>query len=145
VDSAWYMNDNAVPPRARRILVADSERSLRAMLVALLESDGYEVIEAADGFELLQSLEASLAPEAEAWPYDLVICDAQLPGKTGLHVFALLGGNPDVPPVVFTTTRGDEATLHEARRLVALAVLEKPVNIDELLSLVHRYVVRGTA
>jgi two-component system, chemotaxis family, chemotaxis protein CheY len=135
-------NDNPLTG-ARRILVAESDRALRMTLVGLLEADGYEVSEAADGFELLQLLEASLDPSAESMSFDLVITDAYLPGKTGLHVFAMLGSNATVPPVVFTTSKGNEVGLRETKLSAGLVLLRKPIDIDELLALVHQYVTSG--
>lgn len=128
-----------------RILVADSDRAFRITIAAVLRANGYEVVDLANGFELLHVLQGAREEEAGVGGFDLVLCDARLSGKTGLYVFSLLGNAPAVPPVVFTTTTRDETVLDEAHRLGALSVLEKPVDIDELLALIRGLVARGDA
>jgi len=104
----------------------------------MLRVEGYDVIDLASGFDLLQALQTSM--EEQSAKVDLVICDAHLSGKTGLNVFSMLGNATGVPPVVFTTSGSDMTVFDEAHRLGAVAVLEKPVDIDELLGTVHRVV-----
>ena len=128
-----------------RILVADSDRAFRTTIAAVLRANGYDVIDLANGFELLHVLQEEKEGHAGSSGFDLAICDARLSGKTGLHVFSLLGNSPAIPPVVFTTTTQDETVLDEAHRLGALSVLEKPVDIDALLTLIGGLVARGCA
>ena len=61
----------------RRILIADDDDKFRKMLRKMLEFDGYEVGEAADGNE-------AVARYAEQ-PFDLVITDLIMPGKAGIE------------------------------------------------------------
>jgi DNA-binding response OmpR family regulator len=127
----------------RRILVADGDRAFRTTITAVLRANGYDVLDVANGFELLHVLQGGELDEG-SHRFDLVICDARLSGKTGLYVFSLLG-NASVPPVVFTTTTRDEILLHEAHRLGALMVMEKPVNVHELLTFIDGLEDRGSA
>jgi CheY-like chemotaxis protein len=125
--------------RKPRILVAETDKAFRATIAAMLRVEGYEVIDLASGFELLQTLQASME-ERQVEKVDLVICDAHLSGKTGLNVFSMLGNAAGIPPVVFTTSGRDMTVFDEANRLGAIAVMEKPVDIDELLGAVQRIV-----
>ena len=51
---------------------------------------------------------------------------------TGLEVLARLCAAPGGPPVILVTAFGDRATHAEAARLGAVAVLDKPFELDEL-------------
>ncbi|MDQ3467661.1 MAG: response regulator, partial [Chloroflexota bacterium] len=62
----------------QRILVADDDSSVRAILKELLESEGYTVDEAGDGAQVL----SALGNENGKTP-DLVLMDVRMPDKTG--------------------------------------------------------------
>ena len=108
-------------------------------MVALLRSDGHEVVAVANGFELLDTLEISLDPNLGSDKFDLVISDVRMPGMTGLRVFTQVGYGPNIPPVVFITAFGDEELHEQAHHAGALAVLDKPFDIDELRAFVNNF------
>ncbi|MCR4759906.1 MAG: response regulator [Oscillospiraceae bacterium] len=58
------------------IYIADDEQSIRELLQAFLESDGYEVTAFPTGDALLAAFQQK--------PADLVILDIMMPGKDGL-------------------------------------------------------------
>ena len=64
--------------RGRRVLVVDDDDDIRHALWALLEQQGWEVDEAADG-------EAALTHLADRSP-DLVVLDFRMPGLSGMEV-----------------------------------------------------------
>src|SRR5450432_2250422 len=71
------------PDRARtpnKILVADDDDGVRAGLVANLELDGYQVVEARDGAEAIVLLDQQ--------QFDLIISDVVMPLATGVDVLA---------------------------------------------------------
>jgi len=115
------------------------------MMVSLLRADGHEVVAVANGFDLLDTLETSLDPHPGLERFDLVITDVRMPGMTGLRVFSQVGYGPNIPPVVFITAFGDEALHEEAHHAGALAVLDKPLDIDELRVFVNNYLARKGA
>jgi len=114
-----------------RVLLADDDRDTREAVAEALRSDGYEVIEANNGWELLQYLAAS--EDSAPMPVNLVISDVRMPGKSGLEVIAgfrwATGGST---PFIVITGFGDSQTHAEARRLGAAAVLSKPFELDQL-------------
>ena len=128
---------SAVP--RRRLLVAEDDQALREMIISLLKVDGYEVIGVADGFDLLEAVETSLRPDLGAQQLDLVISDVRMPGMTGLRAFGQLGYGPTIPPVIFITAFGSDDVHREAIQLGAVAVLDKPVDLDELRGLVKSF------
>ena len=116
-----------------RVLVADDDPDTREALAQALRCDGYEVIEAQNGWELLQHL---AAPNLEPAGVDLVISDVRMPGKNGLDILAGLRWANGATPFILITGFGDSQMHAEARRLGAAAVLAKPFEIDQLRTVV---------
>jgi len=114
------------PAPAARILVVDDEAGVRGFLRAVLEQDGYNVIEAADGKQALQMVRAGQV--------DLVITDLVMPEQEGLEIIRAL--RRDVPGVGIIAISGAFAgqLLKVAQLLGADAVLSKPVSSELLLA-----------
>lgn len=64
-------------PHGKTIVLADDNRSLRAYTSILLEQQGFEVIQANNGLEVIEKLKHS--------PVDLVIMDIEMPSLNGLE------------------------------------------------------------
>ena len=120
------------------MLLAEDDVALRETLAMALRADGHEVVAVEDGFDLLGVLESSLDRELGTDKFDLVISDIRMPGMSGLQVFAQMQHQPRVPPVVFMTAFGDEDVHKEAIRIGAVAVLNKPFDLDELRGFVGK-------
>ncbi len=63
----------------KKALVVDDEMDAREFVKAILEPDGWEVVEAEDGASALEKVRAEKP--------DLMVLDVQMPGKTGFDVF----------------------------------------------------------
>jgi CheY-like chemotaxis protein len=128
--------------RHAHILVAEDDPDLRRLLAKRFDREGYSVLEAEDGFELMDSLSAS----EEATPtglnprIDLVVSDVRMPGRSALEVLRLIRQPTDreALPVVLITAFCDPALRAEALALGASCVLDKPVDLDELCREVKR-------
>jgi DNA-binding NarL/FixJ family response regulator len=82
----------------RTVLIVDDHPSFRATARALLEAEGFSVIdEAADGAE-------ALAKTKELRP-DLVLLDVQLPDIDGFEVARRLRENGSAPAIVLVSSR----------------------------------------
>ena len=112
------------------IFLAEDDDDMRALITAALVSDGYEVIEAKDGAELLDLL-ASATTSPMKRP-DLIVSDVIMPGYSGLGVLAALHRSSWRVPVILITARRDDAVALDALRLGASAVVRKPFDIDDL-------------
>jgi len=115
------------------VLVIEGATILRHLFRCVLEPEGYEVREAADG-------EAGVEAYRQA-PADVVLCDVFLPRLGGLGVIQeLLRLDPAVKVVALSGgglwPAGDD--LENARRLGAVAALAKPFGIDALLAALRR-------
>ncbi|HEY3357606.1 MAG TPA: response regulator [Polyangia bacterium] len=115
----------------RRVLIAEDNGDLRQMLGAMLQRDGYEVIEVEDGDQLIEYLGLALANDG-AEPPDVIISDIRMPGFSGLDMLAGLRRAEVETPVILITGFGDDETHTEARRLGAAAVFNKPFELDDL-------------
>jgi CheY-like chemotaxis protein len=118
-------------PRALRILLAEDDDAMRVMIQQVLTRAGHEVVALEDGFELADYLE--LVREGRGGePPDLILSDVRMPGRTGLEVLAQVRQGGMTCPVLLLSAFADEPTRAEARRLGAKALLDKPVDMDEL-------------
>ena len=96
------------------LLVIDDNASIRELLRFVLEEEGYEVIESADGAEGLQRYQAE--------PTDLVITDLTMPGMDGLELLEAL--QRVVPTPALMAISGDRDALTQARKLTPVYVCE---------------------
>ena len=123
----------------RHILAIDDSAAMRQILSATLTTAGYQVTLAADGEEGLEN--------ALAMPYDLVLTDQHMPGKTGLDLITALRGNPayQVTPILVLTTESGEPFKAAARAAGATGWIEKPFDPDMLTELVAALAESGEA
>jgi DNA-binding response OmpR family regulator len=115
-------------PSGRRVLVADDDRDVRALVRALLERSGHEVVEAADGKECVRAL-------YERRP-ELVVLDVGMPGLNGWQALERIREVADVP-VLLLTARGDELDRVRGLRAGADDYVSKPFGRQELLARVE--------
>src|SRR5579863_3289305 len=112
------------------VLVADDDEDLRSLVVETLRADGYRVVEAHDGAELMEHLRAGLA--GSRTNPDVVVTDVLMPKLSGLGVLDALRRAQWNVPVILMTVMGDGSVHTLARRLGAVCVLRKPLDIDDL-------------
>lgn len=138
------MQPRLVPERvgilAHRVLVADSDASFAADFARLLRAHGFLVVKVCNGHDLQLEIEKSLSGGDSRDTFDLVVCDARLAGKTGLEVCAELRRCDRAPPFVFLAAPRDRFARAQARRLEAVGVVAKPVDLDGLSVFVRRAV-----
>ncbi|WP_369414442.1 response regulator [Corallococcus soli] len=127
-------------PRPPRILVAEDDDAMRALLVRTLERAGYGVVEVEDGFELGDYLAMMRGQGGTLEPVDLIISDVRMPGRTGLEALERLRGQGVSCPVLLLSAFADAETHEEARRLGARQLLDKPVDLDVLKAAVREAV-----
>lgn len=112
------------------ILVADDDATIRTNLRLLLQSEGYQVVEATDGLQADQAFgDPSLA---------LVLLDLKMPGQDGMDVLRKHEDQLEEMPVIVITALGGSAAAIEAMKLGAFDYIAKPFEIDEVLFTVQR-------
>ena len=108
-----------------KVLVIDDEPPIRKLLRMGLGTQGYEILEAANGKASLELL---------AQKPDLVILDLGLPDIQGLDLLRMIRGRNESVPIVVLSSRGDEAGKVQALDLGADDYVTKPFGMDELLA-----------
>ncbi len=112
------------------VLVTDDDSTIRRNLVRLLQSEGYQTIEAANGDEALAAVQAK--------NHDAVLLELKMPGRDGLKVLAELQPLLADLPVIVITALGGSAAAIEAMRRGAYDYLSKPFDLDEVLLTLKR-------
>ncbi|MDJ0498432.1 MAG: response regulator transcription factor [Acidimicrobiia bacterium] len=114
--------------KTERILVVDDEPMVREVVVAYLERDGFDVVEASTGTAALDSV-------AERRP-DLIVLDIMLPEIDGFSVLTELRRSGDVP-VILLTARTEEPDRVLGLELGADDYVVKPFSPRELVARVR--------
>ena len=127
----------ALSPVMPHVLLAEDDIHTRHLLAWALRTAGYDVVEAGDGIEVLDEMDARIRKNC-ARPFGVIILDVNMPFLTGLDLLAALRSAQWTTPVILITAFGDEAIRTEARELGAFAILEKPLELDELRTAVLR-------
>jgi len=117
----------------KRILVAEDNAASRELVREVLETEGYDVIEACDGREALEKI---LSTES-----DLVLLDIQMPGLDGFGVLRELRQHPQLlrPPIVALTAY---AMAGDAERALAAgfdAYATKPIDVATLSDRIRKW------
>ncbi len=112
------------------ILLVEDELELRRETAAFLELYCGTVIQAANGREAL-ALFATGRP-------DLVISDIRMPVMDGLELAANLKKSSPQTPLIFCTAFTETSYLLKAIELGVAGFVRKPVDTDELLSIIHK-------
>ncbi|XXF78743.1 MASE1 domain-containing protein [Myxococcaceae bacterium GXIMD 01537] len=122
--------DSADGSRRGRVLIIDDEPRLAQSMRLLLEPS-HDVVIATRGSE-------ALALVSSGQPFDVVLCDLQMPETSGMDVYAQLQVSaPDLARrLVFLSGGAYTPAAHEFVRSVPNPVLEKPVRPEALLAVV---------
>jgi CheY-like chemotaxis protein len=122
----------------RCLLLAEDDEAFRTLLQLALAGDGYDVVAVKDGTELLEQLSVSLSSGSANDRFDVVVSDVRMPGWTGLNVLLTMRHEANPPPIVLITAFGDERLHEQAMKAGAIAVLDKPFELDDLRAIVSR-------
>jgi DNA-binding NtrC family response regulator len=115
-----------------RILVVDDEPLIRWSVAEILAERGYEVSEADNA----ESATRAFSPGSR--PVDVVFLDLRLPDCDDLRVLSAIRRLSPHTPVILMTAFGSQELFLEARRLGAVAIVDKPFEMDALQQLVER-------
>lgn len=114
----------------RNILIVDDEENARICLTKLLSAEGYQVSAAGDGIEALACLQCD--------KYQLVITDISMPRMNGLVFLDELNRKYPQLDVIMMTAFGGVDSYVEAMKLGVYEYLHKPVNLDDLKSVMQK-------
>jgi CheY-like chemotaxis protein len=117
--------------RTARVLVAEDDVTLRAMIAARLRADGCYIIEAVDGDDALETITSIDCGSSDVRALDLVVMDVRMPGLSGLDVVRLLRSWHWQTPVLLVTAYPEPQLFAQASELEA-NVLAKPFVMSRL-------------
>jgi DNA-binding response OmpR family regulator len=111
------------------VLVVDDDPSMREVIGSYLESKNFQISAVPDGRGMARVL-------AEK-PVDLIILDLKLSAEDGLDLLRRVGSDSDVPIILVTGHRGEEADRVVGLELGADDYMVKPFGLRELLARVR--------
>ena len=116
----------------KRVLVAEDYEDVRKMMKQFFEHDGFEVLEAADGYEAVQ--------KAVAEDPDLIIMDIAMPVMDGIQATTAIRQHEHMSdvPIVAVTAYAD-FYCDRARDVGCNDVVSKPVDLGQLQPVVQQY------
>lgn len=115
-----------VPSVARPILVVDDEPAVRSLFATVLQRAGHATIEAADGVEAIERLDAQSVA--------LLLLDSTMPRLDGTGVIRAVRARPATRtlPIILVTGKADLVDRVQGLAAGADDYLTKPVELDEL-------------
>ena len=117
-----------------RILWVDDEVELLKPHILFLESKGYGVDTANNGYDAVEMVQAT--------PYDLIILDEMMPGMTGLETLPQIKQARPTTPVIMATKSEEENIMNKAIGSKIADYLIKPINPNQVLLSIKKNVHR---
>lgn len=106
------------------ILVVDDEKSMRELLVIVLEKDGHQVATARNGEVAVKMIEES--------DFDVVLTDINMPRANGIDVLDAVKRIHSSTPVIMMTAFASAETAVETMKKGAYDYITKPFKIEDL-------------
>ena len=107
-----------------KVLVVNDCRETRELVTEVLETRGYEVATAADGYEAVLQFELDKP--------DLLVTELAMPGMHGYDLCRIVRASSSMPIVIVTAQRGVEEKF-KALKAGADAFVPKPMDRGKLL------------
>jgi len=124
------------PTRDKKILIVEDHKDSRAVLVALLQFSGYQIIEAENGLQALEKARSEIP--------DLIVMDLQLPGMIGIEAAKILKEDESTKriPIIAYTALLNETLKEEAMKAGMECFLEKPASMELIKETIQKYIHR---
>ena len=113
------------------VLIVDDEESIRKLLKARFEREGFTLFIAENGKQALEVL-------ANHPSISVMVTDVKMPEKDGLTLLQEVKQKQNHPKVIVMTGHGEKSTAIEALRRGASDYLEKPFDLEEMTHSVNR-------
>jgi len=109
-----------------RILIAEDEEPLRALVTRALAEDGHAVAATADGAEALETL------QSENGGFDLLLADIKMPVMDGIALALAVARDFPALPILLMTGYADQRERAEELNGIILDVVQKPFTLAEI-------------
>ena len=123
------------PDNKNRVLLVDDDFDIRAVLLEVLEQEGYRVSVATNGQDALAFLETNPAP-------DLILLDLMMPVMNGYEFreHQVANTNWSKIPVIVMSADGGKSNSDRQERLKGAVFVKKPPDLDEFLQTVQNQI-----
>ncbi len=110
-----------------RVLIADDSETILLLMRTRLEMEGYEVLTASDGEEVLEVMRR----EPNGGP-DILLLDAMMPRKSGIEALRELRAAGVTTPVLIVSAHQDEMDAGAASDAEVNGYVPKPIDFEAL-------------
>lgn len=119
--------------KLRRILIVEDDDDARTALKLMLKLSGYDVLEALDGREAVESVMRNRP--------DLVLMDLSLPCVDGLQATREIRQQPEFQtlPIIFITGYDSKETMDSIHATGGTNCINKPIEFDDLKKMIETY------
>ena len=116
----------------RKVLIIEDNEQNLYLVTFLLESKGYEVIPARDGYSAIDLIK-SVKP-------DVILLDIQLPGMDGFEVLSIIRGLPQFAqvPIIAVTSHAMAGDRNRMLNAGCTDYIEKPIDPDSFVNQIER-------
>jgi len=111
------------------VLIVDDNTSFSQTMSFVLSRKGYETSTAEDGLEALEQVKQR--------QFDVILLDIKLPKLDGVEVYRRIKDSQPNVPVLMMTAYSVNDLVQEAIREGAYAVIRKPLDLDQLISMIE--------
>ena len=113
-----------------KVLVVEDDDAIRALLLAALRREPFEVHAAMNGAEALTLTRSS--------HYTVILLDLMMPTLSGVEFLeAFHDANPDSRTVVFVMTAFDDVTIRHVAPNLVHGIVRKPFDVPQLVAMVR--------
>jgi len=120
----------------KRVLIVEDHADIRQLTRYMVESFGYRVIEAKNGFEAVEA--------ARRKHPDLILMDVAMPEMNGITAASMIKRDDEFGgvPIIAVTAYGKEY-INDAKSYGFDEVIAKPFYLDEIRGILDRYLSEG--
>lgn len=123
-------------PKIPTVMIIDDSLTIRGALSLSLRKEGYQVLQAKDGWEAMSLLDQFSEVSA-------VICDIEMPHMNGLEFLSRCKRQGAIFPIIILTYRNSQRYRLLAEQLGAYAYMTKPYLDKELLQVLQESLTKG--
>jgi CheY-like chemotaxis protein len=119
--------------RKHKILIVEDSNDARELFALVLNKSGFDVIEAADGYEAIKSTRTNLP--------DLILMDLMMPKLSGDEATNQIKADPATKhiPIIVLTAAAEGPAVQRAMAAGAAKIWHKPITLKSLADDVHEY------
>lgn len=114
------------------VLVVDDDLTILEIASEILETFGFQVLTAANGYAGLQIFTQKQPA------INLVLLDLAMPGMDGFQVFTAIRQLTTTVPVIFSSGFSPQNLANKIKNYPATAFLQKPYHLNDLIDLVRK-------